>query len=1747
MNKILKRLLVCTLALLMVVNPLGACFATGAASGGVGGGALSDVTVTVVEADGEYSTDNLSGVDYVKNLTFIVNVPETLGEFSSAIINFSYDNTVIQPMMASPKKATTEDKLPVEIGRSAFSADDMGAAPMITTATVGNRTGVSIVAGDGEKYDASSGLYVTSFWFKYIDESKANSETFLIEKDNSAGSVLSALYSDPSEQIGMVIAVKDASDVTTNFNYTNDASNQIAAPVLTYTGSDKLVLGRIAIDEVTDVITIPTVYPAAADAKFSFVAKAWSTIETEMDMPADATWALVDESGAAKAYTGVTIDTATGELTVKSNAVDDEIVRVKLTAGGKEADGKVMLNRDADADDYIVTTVDGEELTTDAISVIAPVKDSETNTYVFKTTGLNAYGEELGETYTYAVTGTESSLISISEGTLTVSKGAEEIKGAAVTVSDSTGVIKTVALNISSLVVDWADVVAVTGKTYGAKNSELVEIPSAGTATVGSATINGKFEVVDADAVQGANTEEGVERTVTVKFTVTDEGDYKGIEITKNIAVEIGKAKFDLSAFEATLEDLTAEFTGEAVEYTFDDANIPAGLRVSVGYILANAVSSVIAPPVSVGAHKAVIKYTLTGDAPFVPANYEIPADVTKNLTITKATLKKIGEVKDVEKTAYEVKDVTEAAAFVNYLPATVDAYYTAEKAETVEVEWKTTDSYDAKGKTYTFTGTLKAGELVECEGETVTAKVIVAPSAVTATAVLGTSTLAKKSIADAVTFIDINEGIKIEFAEWTEAKYVTADELTFDKTLEAVKAEAAAIAEEGTIKIKATELPAEYAWATVTLPEFTINVTAKYVATVTATLSADSVVYGEALPTVEAKAEAIGGSADGSVIADAKFNYVYYNEAGAKLTEAPKDAGKYTVVAVLDNEEYAGTSENKAFEIKAKEVTYEIENITKTYGDAWPTPAGALAEGSALVGDDDLGVKLNAITLDKLTDAGTTGLKVSAEWTNKNYAVTFTGGEITITKKDISTMKAPEITGVAEVNKLLYAEIFEGAEIDPEVDTEVGRIWYVKDGDTWKAINDDATWFNYLVDALYSNKEIAVTAKALPAAVNYTGETEKSAAVKVAKYTLDGTVTIALTTDNGEAGVIEAGDTVTATVDGDEITETVLASIKYEWTIGGEKVEGVDTASLEIPAGKTGEVKVKAYLPEGEGDYLLNIEPATAGEIGKKQLDVTVEATIEADVITAAVSGGTATEEDYEIKWFRGTTEFTATSPYTVTEADLGQTITVKAIAKGEVFTGEVAKTVKVPAKAPSDVKIETSATGTTITVTVTAKENGAEIIEVAVNLAAEDGTPIEAAIAEEKDGKFTYTFEGLEAGKTYKVEAFASNIVGISDNATAEVVTTTGIVNTGGNKKPSSSKPSGTTTPTTPSTPSAPTEVVVESSKPSATVDSKALEGKETVSATVKTEEGTEVKMEADIKDANVANLTVEATKAEVEVSEDVKETVVEVIEVKVEATDASKNEVDVKVDVTIPSEEKAYAYEVDAFGNLVRTESEYDAEAGEVKVSGVADGTVLAVSTTEPKAFADTQGRWSEAEINKAADRGIVNGKGDGFDPAGNLTRHESNVLYMNLVDAVKATLEKKADAKVDTHEEHWGYDSDVWAVEVGISTGVGVNAEGEVIMNGAANITRQDFATLAARVLGLVVGEIKVEGEAKAFVDGAELPEYAKAAVDMLSGLGIINGSEVNGGFKFSGAANITREEAAAITNRIYEFVASVLVK
>ena len=71
------------------------------------------------------------------------------------------------------------------------------------------------------------------------------------------------------------------------------------------------------------------------------------------------------------------------------------------------------------------------------------------------------------------------------------------------------------------------------------------------------------------------------------------------------------------------------------------------------------------------------------------------------------------------------------------------------------------------------------------------------------------------------------------------------------------------------------------------------------------------------------------------------------------------------------------------------------------------------------------------------------------------------------------------------------------------------------------------------------------------------------------------------------------------------------------------------------------------------------------------------------------------------------------------------------------------------------------------------------------------------------------------------------------------------------------------------------------------------------------------------------------------------------------------------------------------------------------------------------------------------------------------------------------------------------------------------------------------------------------DVEYEIEGKVFADAHNVAEYATDAVAYLSGLGIINGTEAANGMLFNPTSNITREEAAAISNRVYAYVAGIL--
>ena len=321
-------------------------------------------------------------------------------------------------------------------------------------------------------------------------------------------------------------------------------------------------------------------------------------------------------------------------------------------------------------------------------------------------------------------------------------------------------------------------------------------------------------------------------------------------------------------------------------------------------------------------------------------------------------------------------------------------------------------------------------------------------------------------------------------------------------------------------------------------------------------------------------------------------------------------------------------------------------------------------------------------------------------------------------------------------------------------------------------------------------------------------------------------------------------------------------------------------------------------------------------------------------------------------------------------------------------------------------------------------------------------------------------------------------------------------------------------------------------------AILDSAELNNKDSVSIWF---ENASANVTADVKDIN--NLSVSLKIADIELDNNVANNVLgNPLSITVDAKNTDGESVGIVVKLDIASENEAYAYVIDKMGNLARCESVYNKDKAQVEIKAVENNTIIVLSAKKPESFTDAAGRWSQAEIEKANDRGLANGRGNGiFEPSGNLTRHESNKLHMNIVNAVKADLAKDDTKSVDTSNDNWAYESDLWAVQVGISNGTSRLDDGTVVMSGENNITRQDYITSIYRMMKLVLGDVAINGEAIEFADAANIADYAKDAIAYLSSLGIVKGSQADAGVLVNPTSQITREEAVAILNRVYDAI------
>ncbi len=181
-----------------------------------------------------------------------------------------------------------------------------------------------------------------------------------------------------------------------------------------------------------------------------------------------------------------------------------------------------------------------------------------------------------------------------------------------------------------------------------------------------------------------------------------------------------------------------------------------------------------------------------------------------------------------------------------------------------------------------------------------------------------------------------------------------------------------------------------------------------------------------------------------------------------------------------------------------------------------------------------------------------------------------------------------------------------------------------------------------------------------------------------------------------------------------------------------------------------------------------------------------------------------------------------------------------------------------------------------------------------------------------------------------------------------------------------------------------------------------------------------------------------------------------------------------------------------------------------------------TVSGNNTTESTSatgFNDTHATpWAEEAIKYLADRGVINGRGDGsFAPNDFVTRAE---LVKLLVCAFNLDIKTAMSVFNDVSTSDWFAAYVTTAYQAGIVQGI---TEDTFAPN--EPVTRQDLCTMAARLAQNADGAGSLS-----FADSADIAEYARGAVSYMVGKGIVNGMENN---RFCPTERATRAQAAKI--------------
>ena len=1327
-----------------------------------------------------------------------------------------------------------------------------------------------------------------------------------------------------------------------------------------------------------------------------------------------------------------------------------------------------------------ITPAEYQDNSTAEQNVVVGVGDFTQPTF----TGVD--GETVDGRLTYTYGGSpktydeiKAALAALSEGeTATISWNFTAKTGGNYVTEPKTGTINVTMVDIQ---ITWPVVTIKDDPTYGDTWAEIV------TFTGGSASLNGKNVPGTFTLVNTGMPNAGSGLTYSLNFKSTD-GKYN---VTSAAAGNITVAP---KAITVTVEPASRPYgaANPAFDFTVPaDALEGQDTKEGLGVTLTTEATEAS----NVGSYAV----TKAGQS---TTNYTVTVADNTALTVTKADITGVSD--PAAWTAIPANDskndTAEALlAAVADGRTTLDAAY-ANGATTVTAQWKLTGgTWSRTGGEYTYTATLTPTDTTNFNATTITKTLDV-----TVTPVTGTISWNVTALTKAKSEIDSANSITDVLGVGTVA--VTYDNAVSDgpytitgstPALETLKDYNVSAGDQVVEVVPTVVFPA---WATISNADdlkTTLTITEKYPVTVSFTAQPTDITYGGSLTAPVATQEPINNGIDEGAL----FTYTYTGTTAGgekyESTDAPTDAGTYTVTAVLNSQTHSG-QKSANFTIAQKEVTLTWANVTGLIYDGTAkqvtATAGELADGD---------VCTVTVTGGSETNAGDYTATATA-LSNANYKLP------EVATQAYSIAKADRNLTVTPATLLLYPGSLTG-QITASTSTDLDKsavITYTSGSTSTVTVNSSGK-----VTAVANSK--ATVTVAIAETANYNAATSQTVTVTALPQPLTG-VSVSSTTNTDKltaevadgkivvSGAKTAGSTLTFTPATAAVEGVTIDSVVTENTLTlkvGETViatYAIDTANVtELDANVTLEDESKTSGNEVTGDK------ATAASDAVSAAETKTDGLVESAAKTlndAAKALAESKKSEIEAAFGEGAT-------YTI-KVEPSVTFTAKAL-DANTFRLAIEPVYTVTAVSAdgqkevvlaANVTMPNSAITTAVTISVKLPDGfptdnlfarhylsggGTEILRVTVNggvASWKQSSFSEVELfADTRGGSIQFNFaDGTQETKTYDVADLNTALP--TDSKTG--ATFQGWTIGGATYKTLTEELLGKL---------GSTALIAEPSfqddKPSGGNTGTGGGGGGGSSSTV-------TRYTITVKQTDGGEIEPETVK--VKKGEDQTFTI---------TADEGYVIADVLVDGKSVGAVSTYTFEDVTKSHTIQAVFEEKEE-----------------ETAPAFQFSDVDASgWAAESIYFLYERGIVDGVGDGlFAPTRSITRAEFVKILAGVAGADSETLSGKTTGFTDVEPGSWYAPYVAWAVENGVTSGTS-----ETTFAPNANITREQMATMIYRYAQKVGFALPETQPAVTFDDASTFSAWAADAITAMQRAGIINGVGNN---LFAPADNATREQA-----------------